>query len=320
MPPEGFAALRRFLGQSPPAPPPSPAVQRTERDVADDVVTMFAQDALVALQDFERSFDGDDPGLAREVGGRFRRYWSQAGLDGLDWSGERDDPQKIVAAVAELANSESGEATVGEASLLVASRGMLQHGVDDMRADVVVDDGPHAPDPTERLRESLARLGKARVFRDLVDLQTTIGVSSDVRVAVERAVDEAERLGDDQRYRAPVLAARDQAEARHVRAKIARNGLGSGTGLNIITSSDRLTSAVIAVAVCVNLELFRMRRHGQYVAADRSLQPYDQAVVHQHERLGQALDALPTATQRPHDLPSWRRNGNEGDRRGRDGR
>ena len=289
--------LRRFLQQPEPVPaPPSAAVQRTERDAADEVVTLFARDALVALQDLERSYD-DDPDLAREIGGRFRRYWSQAGLDGLDWSGERDDAQKIVAAVAELANSESGEATTGEASLLVASRGMLQHGVDDMRADVVVDDSPHAPDPTERLRESLARLGKARVFRDLVDLPTTVGVPAQVRTAVERAVDEAERLGDTQRSRRPALADRDRAEARLQRATVARNGISLGGGMSIVTASDRLSTAMVFTAVGVNLELFRRLRKDQYEAADSRLRPHDQAVVHQHERLGQALDALPGTPQ-----------------------
>lgn len=187
-----LAGFRRFLQdtfgaqaeQSVP-PPELVAAQQSaaalaNQRAADDVIDIFAWEALVALQKYEEYLGEDDPATPAAVGGLLVRTWNEAGLDLAEWTAhpDRSDAQALL------------RAAVNSAVRYPDAGGTVQGAVSDLAGDVERRRFPGLTvgeaatemeraygqpfvnaDPAQWLRNSLARVAAARLVRDTVGLE-----------------------------------------------------------------------------------------------------------------------------------------------------
>lgn len=191
---------------------------RDELAAAQQVTELFATEALLALDRFERSFPADDPNQPRQTADRLAHWWRELRLDDARVGGDGSDAGRILATAAELALDPSNEwgVTIEEATsqanlrASVSGEHLLATGIEDFRRDFEDSYGGRAdvpPRADEWMKQSLTRLARAAVLRDVVALGVKVKVSEPLQAAADQLVEQGRRLMDDRRE----LAAR-QAE------------------------------------------------------------------------------------------------------------
>ena len=314
MPRDDVGPLRRFL-QGPDAAPTASgsAARAVDQRAVDRVVDLYARASLLALQDFDGTFDRGDRDRAREVGGRLLHHWVRLGLHELDWSGtDRSDAQRILSAAAEIAREPRGERYGTDPIFAATSRARSRHwfrdDVDDIRRQWKNEygDDPGGPgDADDRLRESLARLATARVVRDLVGLGTTTGFSDDVRRSVGEIVDQGLRLGDRQRSHEQAATAAERAASRHreeedrTYATVAGSVVAGGVGMAVPWPTVRDVTFVVAMGVLSTQLVLDRRSQRELTSANKQLATQQSGLAEQRGRIDRSVDAAAATPQNP---------------------
>jgi hypothetical protein len=183
----------------------SPA-RREQREAAEQNLDLFAREAVLALDRYERSFPTGDRDTARKVGERLADLWGRYGLDEVAFDPDASDPQRILVAAAKLATApDSRGVTIADASQQAArdahaaetrpvteNIGRLRWQLKESFGDSV-----EYPPAGEWLDQSLSRLAKASVLRDVVNLGAQVQVSEAARVAAEQFVQQGQDMMAD---------------------------------------------------------------------------------------------------------------------------
>jgi hypothetical protein len=194
------------IGPGRPAVPPS---ARDEYAAAEQVMDLFASEALLALDKFERSFPPGDPAQPRQTADRLAYWWRRLGMDDVALSSDATDAQRILATAADLAMDPDNKwgVTIEEATSQASMRASLfdgrpvTQGVADLRRDFEESYGGalNLPRDDGWLSESLTRLARASVLREVVGMGAKAKVSEQARGAADELVRQGQRLMDNRR-------------------------------------------------------------------------------------------------------------------------
>lgn len=215
---------------------------RDELAAAQQVVDMFAAESLLALDRYEQSFPADVTDRARQTADRFAYWWRKLRMDDVRLGEGGSDAEQILATAAELSfdpKNEWGlsiEEATAQANNTAALDGRppLTKGIADFRRDFEDAYGGQASTPSradEWLAQSLTRLARAAVLRDVIARGAQVEVSQPLRAAADEMVRQGQRLTDDRRD----LAAQQEAAESAQSAPVDRRGLyGRQVGLTLM--------------------------------------------------------------------------------------
>jgi hypothetical protein len=218
---------------------------RDEIAAAQQVVDMFATEALLALDRYEQSFSADETDRARQTADRFAHWWRKLHMDDVRLGEGGSDAEQILAKAADLSfdpTNEWGlsiEEATAQANNTAALEGRppLTKGIADFRQEFEDAYGGEASIPSrddEWLAQSLTRLARAAVLRDVVVRGAQVGVSQPLRAAADEMVRQGQRLTDDRRDLAAQQAAAESAQSQQP-AMVDRRGLyGRQAGLTLM--------------------------------------------------------------------------------------
>ncbi|MEU4192236.1 hypothetical protein AB0E69_10075 [Kribbella sp. NPDC026611] len=195
-----------------------------EVEAAQRVVSLFATEALLALDRYEQMFPADSPAQPRETADELAFWWRELKLDkaqieplaGQDRS--ESAAEQILEMAAELALDRDNKwgVTIEEATAQAQNRAankleaMPARGIEDFRQELTEAYGGQVqlPEDADRwLGESLTRLGQAALLRDVVATGARVRVSEPTRQAAAELVQEGRRLRNE-RLKVAATAAR----------------------------------------------------------------------------------------------------------------
>lgn len=285
---------------------------RDEQAAAQQVVDLFATEALLALDRYEQSFPADAPDKARRTADRLAHWWQRLGLDDVRPDRAGTDAEQILAKAAELSLNPDNDwgVTIEEASAQAISdaategRPLPAKGIEDFRKEFADAYGGRAQEPVRDdtwLAESLVRFRRASVLRDVVAEGAKVRVSQPLRAAADDLVRQGQQLMDSRldlarRQDAPI-SRRDllRRQAANVSALLAWD-----VGVNLTGAPSWAEAALKVPAVAVYVKAFSdaWRDHDQAVAT--RLDPAQAQLRAVRKGLTDALDTQPPATRRDH--------------------
>ncbi|MFC6159590.1 hypothetical protein [Kribbella jiaozuonensis] len=193
---------------------------RDELAAAQQVVGMFATEALLALDRYERSFPAAATDRERQVADRLAHWWRRLELDGVRLDPEGTDAEQILVAAADLSLDPRNQwgLSLEEASAQAVNRAALEGrpmpatSVADLRKSFEDAYGDRVVLPErddDWLAQSLTRLARASVLRDVIDEGAQVRVGAPLRQAADEMVRQGRQLMDDRldlarRQEAPV--------------------------------------------------------------------------------------------------------------------
>jgi hypothetical protein len=172
------------------------------------VVDLFAGEALLALDRYERSFPADAPDKARRTADRLAYWWRQLELDDVRLDRAGTDSEQILAKAADLSLDPDNKwgVSLQEASALAMSEASIEGrplpttSIEDLRKDFTDAYGGSAGEPAQDsawLAESLTRFGRASVLRDVIAASAKVRVSEPLREAADDLVRQGQQLMDN---------------------------------------------------------------------------------------------------------------------------
>ncbi|WP_350275242.1 hypothetical protein [Kribbella sp. HUAS MG21] len=183
---------------------------RDELAAAQQVVDLFATEALLALDRFERSFPAGAAGRERQVADRLAHWWQKLQLDDVRLDPAGTDAEQILGAAADLSLDPENDwgVSLEEASAQAVNRAALDGRtlpvttVADLRTDFETAYGDRVKVPErddEWLVQSLTRFARASVLRDVIAEGAHVRVSEPLRAAANELVRQGQQLTDDRR-------------------------------------------------------------------------------------------------------------------------
>jgi hypothetical protein len=285
---------------------------RDELAAAQQVVDLFATEAVLALDRYEQSFPADAPDKARRTADRLAHWWQRLDLDDVRPDLAGTDAEQILAKAAELSLDpennwgvsieEASAQAINDAS--VEGRPLPAKGIEDFRKEFADAYGGGAQEPARDdtwLAESLVRFRRASVLRDVVAEGARIRVSKPLREAADELVRQGQRLMDGR-----VDLARRQ-EAPISRREVFMRQAANTSALLVWDVGVDMTGApfwaeaalkVPAVGVYVKATVEAWRDHDQAVAT--RLDPAQAELRAVRKDLTDALDTQSPATRRDH--------------------
>jgi hypothetical protein len=257
---------------------------RDELVAAQQVVDLFASEALLALDRFERSFPAAATGREREVADRLAYWWQKLELDDVRVDPEGSDAEQVLAAAADLSLDPENHwgVSLEEASAQALNRAAMEGRtmpattVADLRRNFDEAYGGRADVPDrddEWLAQSLTRLARASVLRDVIAEGARVRLSEPVRAAADELVRQGQQLMDDRRELAV-----QQAKPADTRGSFLRH-VRNFAGFTAYSTAVGLTDAPVWAQVALNapagaLFLASWREQQDQAAAfDRRLDP-----------------------------------------------
>jgi hypothetical protein len=210
-----MAGLRRFLQdtfspraeQQPPpqqVTPEQTAAALADQRAADDVIDIFAWEALVALQKYAEHLGEDHPDTPAKVGDLLVRTWDDAGLDLAEWPEESElsDAQALLRTAVDSAVRFPGVGgTVRGAvdDLATVQQRFPARTVGEVASELERAYGRPlvTSSPAHWLRSSLGRVAAARLVRDTVGLEARAEAGPEAREWAQRILRESEMHGYD---------------------------------------------------------------------------------------------------------------------------
>ncbi|WP_410791604.1 hypothetical protein [Kribbella sp. C-35] len=191
---------------------------RDELVAAQQVVDLFAAEALLAIDRYERAFPADAPDKERRTADRLAHWWRKLDLDDVRIDPEGTDAEQILVAAADLALDPENHwgLSLEEASAQAVNRAAMDGRtmptttVADLRKDFADAYGGRVDLPArddEWLAQSLTRLARASVLRDVIAAGAQVRVSEPLRAAADDLVRQGRQLMDDRLH----LARRQEA-------------------------------------------------------------------------------------------------------------
>ncbi|WP_329000645.1 hypothetical protein OHA18_40200 [Kribbella sp. NBC_00709] len=169
---------------------------------------MFATEALLALDRYERSFPATATGQARQTADRLAYWWRRLELDGVRLDPEGTDAEQILVAAADLSLDPENEwgLSLEEASAQAVNRAAMEGrtmpvtSVADLRKDFDDAYGERVDLPVRAddwLAQSLTRVARASVLRDVIAEGAQVRVSAPLRQTADEMVRQGRQLMDD---------------------------------------------------------------------------------------------------------------------------
>ncbi|TDW21549.1 hypothetical protein [Kribbella kalugense] len=254
---------------------------RDELAAAQQVVDMFATEALLALDRYEQSFPAGDTDRARRTADRLMDWWRKLKLDDVRLDPEGSDAEQILVTAAELCFDPKNEwgVSLEEASAQAVSRAALEGRtmptttVADLREDFEDAYGGRAVLPerdNDWLGQSLTRLARASLLRDVIAEGAQVRVSAPLREAGDELVRQGQRLMDDRRdlarrQEAPI--SRRAAFAQQVRLTSTYTAYSLGVDLTGAPHWADLALKAPAFALYMKETMANWRDHSDTVAS-----------------------------------------------------
>lgn len=181
---------------------------RDELAAAQQVVGMFASETLLALERYEQSFPAATTDRARHVADRLAHWWRRLELDGVRLDVEGTDAEQVLVAAADLSLDPKNEwgLSLEEASAQAVNRAAIEGrtlpatSIADLRKEFDDAYGGRANLPVrddDWLAQSLTRLARASVLRDVIAEGAQVRVSAPLRQAADEMVRQGRQLMDD---------------------------------------------------------------------------------------------------------------------------
>ncbi|RZT11894.1 hypothetical protein EV649_7550 [Kribbella sp. VKM Ac-2569] len=191
---------------------------RDELVAAQQVVDLFAAEALLAIDRYEQSFPAGAPDKERRTADRLAHWWRKLELDDVRLDPEGTDAEQILVAASDLALDPENHwgLSLEEASAQAVNRAAMDGrtmpttSIADLRKSFESAYGGRVDLPDredEWLAQSLTRLARASVLRDVIAEGAQIRVSEPLRAAADDLVRQGQQLMDDRLH----LARRQEA-------------------------------------------------------------------------------------------------------------
>lgn len=294
--------LRKFIGgRQSDEPTRSPSAVRAETNAASMAADQFAREAVVALHRFEQTFEGE-PDRRRRVAERFGQLWDRAGLNRVDWDAQRaqlSDAERTLVAAAGMADGPGGWVTVADAGKRASSpgRAVQSAAVVDNQLQKAYGNQWTPPDAPVWLEQSLGRLAKAQVVKELVGLDTKTKVDPRLRQAADRVVQQTQQLDDAGRKVTSASSKAEKAENRYFSTLGIAFAYCTAAMLSHTPNAPNwyIAAKYSPGAALVAATAFTGRLSQ---AADRQLAGARHDAAGQRANLGQALDKMPGSASR----------------------
>jgi hypothetical protein len=181
---------------------------RDEIVAAQQVVDLFATEALLALDRYEQAFPADAPDRERRVADRLAHWWRKLELADVRLDRGGTDAEQILAKAVEVALDRDNEwgLNLEEAAALTTSEASIEgrrvpdRGLADFRKEFLEAYGGRAGEPSYDdtwLAESLTRFARASLLRDVVEAGAKVRASEPLRAAADVLVEQGRQLMDD---------------------------------------------------------------------------------------------------------------------------
>jgi hypothetical protein len=283
---------------------------RDELAAAQQVVDLFAAEALLALDRYERSFPAQATDQARRTADRLAYWWRKLDLDDVRLDPDGSDAEQILAAAADLSLDPDNHwgLSLEEASAQAVNRAAMDGRtmptttVADLRKEFDDAYGGRAGVPArddEWLGQSLTRLGRACVLRDVIAEGAQVRVSQPLRQAADDLVRQGQQFMDDRRHLARKQEApidRRPTLLRQARITGAFFAYSAGVGLTGAPLWAEVAMRVPALALYVKGTTDAWRDHDQAVAT--RLDPAQAQLRSVRKGIADSLDTAPPATRR----------------------
>jgi hypothetical protein len=205
----------------------APRGSRSDEDLqaAQLAVDLFAGEALLAVDRLERSASPGDPSQRRIIANRLR-YWAERfGLKGPPVEPDATDAPRILASAVGLATDPDNEAGVSLQAAIEQAGPDLTKGIADFRREFEDAYGGRiiVPGETDQwLGDSLKRLARAEVLREVVKLGATVRFSRSAVRAADELVEQGSRLQSGRAELAAAKALQGSSGRRFVARQAAR--------------------------------------------------------------------------------------------------
>lgn len=190
---------------------PRSELQEPSRDelvAAQQVVDLFAAEALLAIDRYEQSFPSSAPDKERRTADRLAHWWRKLELDDVRLDPEGTDAEQILVAASDLALDPENHwgLSLEEASAQAVNRAAMDGRtmptttIADLRKNFESAYGGRVDLPDrddEWLAQSLTRLARASVLRDVIAEGAQVRVSEPLRAAADDLVRQGQQLMDD---------------------------------------------------------------------------------------------------------------------------
>ncbi|MEV5967718.1 hypothetical protein AB0L70_38480 [Kribbella sp. NPDC051952] len=246
----------------------------SEDDVAaaETVMDLLATEALLALDKFERRAPSDDPARSQETANLLKYCWKELRLDEVELS-QASDAQRILVAAAHLAHDPENKwgvtlqgATIrAKADTFFARQGELKKGIEDFRQDFEDSYGGRAtvPNGQEWLQQSLTRLARASVLRDVVAVGAKVQMSTPVQKAADNLVQHGQKLTADRNRLAARQAAVDRGHFLAQQGSLTAGYIAYATSIDLTPTPEWVQMVLKAPAAAYmfvrTLEIWRQR-------------------------------------------------------------
>ncbi|MGW6196754.1 hypothetical protein ACWF0M_11470 [Kribbella sp. NPDC055110] len=280
------------------------------------VVELFATEALLALDRYEQSLPADATDRGRQTADRFAHWWKRLEMDDA-WRGTGGtDAEQILAKAADLAldpDNHEGlrvEEAAAEAKMIAEFRGRptTMKGIDDFRREFDTAYGGTADVPSsgdEWLAQSLTRLARASVLRDVVTRGAKVQFSQPLRDTADELVRQGQRLVESR----DELAVQQQAAADVEASDRGRPWLiaacaAYGVGVSTSGAPPAAQFAMIVPALAVTLSQTIKAWDAKQNPVGSGLDPAQAQLRSVRTDLTNTLDTPPPATR--HDTRALR--------------
>ncbi|WP_432876388.1 hypothetical protein ACQPYH_26265 [Kribbella sp. CA-245084] len=218
---------------------------RDELAAAQQVVDLFAAEALLALDRYERSFPAAATDKPRRTADRLAHWWRRLDVDDVRLDPHGTDAEQILAKAVEMSVDPDNEwgVSLEEASAQAVNQAAIEgrtlpvSSIADLRKQFDDAYGGRADVPSrddEWLARSLTRFARASVLRDVVAEGAHVRVSGPLREAADDLVRQGQQLMDD-------------------RMNLARRQEAPTSRREVLLRQARMTSAFFAYTMAVGL-------------------------------------------------------------------
>ncbi|TCC08207.1 hypothetical protein [Kribbella soli] len=227
------------------------------------VVEMFATEALLALDKYERSLPADATDRGQQTADRLAHWWKQLKMDDALRGGGGTDAEQILAKAADLAldpHNHEGlrvEDAAAQAKMMADFRGRptAMKDIADFRREFGTAYGGTADVPAsgdEWLAQSLTRLARASLLRDVVTRGAKAELSRPLRDAADELVQQGQKLmdGQDELAVRQQMSAAEDASYRH-QVRLVVGSLVYAAGVTASGAPDLAQAAMLAPAAAV---------------------------------------------------------------------
>ncbi|TCC30119.1 hypothetical protein [Kribbella speibonae] len=280
---------------------------RDELVAAQQVVDMFASEALLALDRFERSFPATATDRERQVADRLAYWWQKLELDEVRPDPRGSDAEQILGAAADLSRDPENQwgVSIEYASAYAANLAVMEGRmspvttVADLRTRFEEAYGGQASEPERAddwLGQSLTRLGRASVLRDVIAEGARVGASEALHEAADELVRQGQRLMDDRRELA--VQQEVQPENQGVRWHARNFAAAAAYGWTMTAADSVVTYAAMNLATGFYAVSVWNERRDQRTAFEHRLDPAQAQLRSVRTDLINNLDEVGAVTRR----------------------